>query len=173
MKKLILAGLILGAAQVALAADGTVNFTGKIVDSTCAVNSNSTSLNVTLPTVSKTALDQANKTAGLTLFSIQLDSCNDKKVRAYFEPTPGKVNYTTGRVINTEPATKNSVEIQLLDSDGTRVLQVSENDGNQNAELQTITTANNKLRYFARYYAISTAEAGNVAGSVDYTIAYE
>lgn len=172
MKKLILATLVLGATQAVSAADGTVNFTGKIVDTTCAVNSDSQTLNVTLPTVSKTALSTANNTAGLTLFSIQLDNCN-QKVRAYFEPTPGKVDYTSGRVINTDLTTGDSVEIELLDSNGTTSLQISENDGNQRAEFQDISTTNNKLRYFARYHAKKTAVAGNVTGSVDYTVVYE
>lgn len=172
MKKLILATLVLGTAQVVSAADGTVNFTGKIVDTTCAVDSNSQTLNVTLPTVSKTALDKADKTAGLTLFSIQLNNCN-QNVRAYFEPTPGKVDYTSGRVINTNSTTGDSVEIELLDSDGTTPLQISENDGDQGAKFQNISTTNNKLRYFARYHAKKTAVAGSVTGSVDYTVVYE
>ncbi|MFU2021096.1 fimbrial protein, partial [Avibacterium paragallinarum] len=173
MKKTLFTVLILGMAQIAVGADGTINFTGKIVDNTCAVNTASQNLTVTLPTVNKSSLDVADRTAGLTLFSIQLDSCDGKNILAYFEPTPGKVDFNSGRVINTNTTTGSSVEIELLDSDATRVLQLSENDGHQNAQRQSITAANNKLRYFARYRAKQTAVAGDVAGSVDYTISYE
>ncbi|OBX05544.1 hypothetical protein QV06_01660 [Gallibacterium genomosp. 3] len=176
MKKLALAtlmGAVLAVSQGANAKDGTVNFTGEIKDNTCTVHTNSKNLTVQLPSVNKLALDAANKTAGLTLFSIQLDSCDNVSAKAYFEPTPGKVDFTSGRVINTNTTTGGTVEIELLDSDGTTALSLAENAPNQNSQYQTITSANNKLRYFARYHAKGTAVAGAVAGSVDYTIAYQ
>lgn len=176
MKKLILAGLIFGAAQVALAdnvSDGTITFNGMIKDTTCSVKSESKDLTVTLPTVSKALLNTGNKTAGLTAFAIELENCDNGQARAYFEPTPGKVDLLSGRVLNTNLTTKDSVQIQLLDSNGTEVLQISENDGHQNSQYQTISSANKKLRYFARYYATATAVPGQVQGSVDYTVSYQ
>ena len=44
-------------AQAALAADGNVNFVGKIVDTPCSISPNSTNLTVPLGTVSKSVLD--------------------------------------------------------------------------------------------------------------------
>ena len=176
MKKLLLATLVLTASATSFAADkdGTVTFNGKLVDNTCQVNTNSQNLTVPLPTLPTRQLAQANDTAGLTLFQIQLDSCDGQKARAYFVPTPDKVDLTSGRLkTSTENGAAKNVQVQLVDSDASRVINATGTGGNQGSELQEITSSNNKLNYYARYYATGKTEAGTVKASVDYYVEYE
>lgn len=179
MKKLFLTTLVLATSVTAFAVDnskdGTVNFNGKLVENTCQVDSASKDLTVQLPTLPTRLLNAANTTAGLTLFQIQLNGCAENtKARAYFVPTPDKVNLQSGRLVNTAERPKSdNVEVELLDSDSKRVINATGNGGHQGSTLQTITNSNNKLNYYARYYATGTTTAGNVKASVDYYVEYE
>ncbi len=57
----------------AMAYDGTITFTGKVVAQTCNVTTgNDGNFTVTLPTVSNKALASPGETTGLTPFSINL-----------------------------------------------------------------------------------------------------
>lgn len=177
MKKLFLTTLVLATSVTAFAADkpkdGTANFNGKLVENTCEVNANSQNLTVQLPTLQTRLLAAANNTAGLTLFQIQLDKCGEEtKARAYFLPTPDKVDLTSGRLKNTASSGATNVQVQLLDSDTTTVIDVIKNSGSQ-GKLQTINDSNNKLNYYAKYYATGKTTAGAVTASVDYHIDYE
>ena len=177
MKKLFLTTLVLATSVTAFAVDkpkdGTANFNGKLVENTCEVNANSKNLTVQLPTLPTRLLPAANDTAGLTLFQIQLDNCGkETKARAYFVPTPDKVDLTSGRLKNTASNGAEHVQVQLLDSDTTTVINVIKNSGSQ-GKLQTINDSNNKLNYYAKYYATGKTTAGAVTASVDYHIDYE
>ena len=178
MKKLCvgsLALLVLGLLQTALAAEGKVTFNGKLVDTTCTVSSDSQNMTVQLPTLSIKQLDSANKKAGLTLFTINIEGCaQETKARAYFEPLPSNVNLTTGRLINQAASGKaENVEVELVDSDGSSVINAAGTGGNQNSQLQTVAQTKGSLNYFARYYATGTTSAGAVQSAVDYYIEYE
>ncbi|BFQ92302.1 fimbrial protein [Gallibacterium anatis] len=179
MKKLFLTTLVLATSVTAFAADnskdGTVNFNGKLVDNTCEVNSNSKNLSIQLPTLPTRLLPAANDTAGLTLFQIQLDNCGkETKARAYFVPTPDKVDLASGRLINTASGgAAENVQVQLLDKDTTTVINATGTGGNQASKLQTINDSNNKLTYYARYYATGKTTAGVVTAAVDYYVEYE
>ncbi|MEH8047988.1 fimbrial protein [Gallibacterium anatis] len=178
MKKLFLTTLVLATSVTAFAVDnskdGTVNFNGKLVDNTCEVNSNSKNLSIQLPTLPTRLLPAANDTAGLTLFQLQLDNCNNQKARAYFVPTPDKVDLASGRLINTASGgAAENVQVQLLDKDTTTVINATGTGGNQASKLQTINDSNNKLTYYARYYATGKTTAGVVTAAVDYYVEYE
>lgn len=51
-----------------MACDGTITFTGKVVDQTCSVDTQSKNLAVILPTVSVATLNNVATAAGLTPF---------------------------------------------------------------------------------------------------------
>ncbi len=76
----------------AMAYDGTITFTGKVVAQTCNVTTgNDGNFTVTLPTVSNKALATPGETTGLTPFSINLTGCTSTvdgagHVKAFFEP---------------------------------------------------------------------------------------
>lgn len=62
-------------ANNALAADGTIDFTGEIIDNACELAAGSDALKVNLGKVSKTALSSAGVTAAATKFTIKLINC--------------------------------------------------------------------------------------------------
>lgn len=53
----------------AMAYDGTITFTGKVVAQTCTVNTSDKDLAVTLPTVATSSLKDNAATSGLTPFA--------------------------------------------------------------------------------------------------------
>lgn len=79
MKKNLLVSLIAAssffAVNNALAADGTIDFTGEITDQACELASGSDALKVNLGKVSKKALPSAGSTAAATKFTIKLINC--------------------------------------------------------------------------------------------------
>ncbi|AOA58510.1 fimbrial protein [Acinetobacter larvae] len=163
-------------ATSALAADGTINFSGNIVAETCNVDingSNQASSEVSLPTINASALKTAAQTAGATPFSIRLSGagCVQDKVVAkpYFEPELNKIN-SSGRLINTGNA--KNIDIQILDQDQAVI------DLSKDANEQKFATANTSgdtttYRYYAQYYATDAAEAGKVNSSTSYSIIYK
>ncbi|GED23656.1 fimbrial protein [Halomonas halmophila] len=183
------------------AQNGTVNFEGEVVNSTCNVVPADQDKTVVLPTVSVSALDTAGATAGATPFSISLENCtvgdggsppvselslpvsataaNQFDVSAYFEPG-GTVDSSTGRLINTasdgDGAT--NVQIELLNSQGAPIaIREVGGDGLQpGAEWYAVDGDDGAvtMNYFARYHATGgPATAGVVSSTVDFTLTYQ
>ncbi|ECG8572664.1 type 1 fimbrial protein [Salmonella enterica subsp. diarizonae] len=156
--------------------DGTINFVGKVLDQTCSVTTGSKNLTVTLPTVSKALLDTSARTAALTPFVIELNGCDTgassggQSVKVYFEPN-ATTDFTTGNLTNTGTAT--NVQVQLVNADGNTPIVLGKDVASQNTAATRIDASDVKLRYSARYYATGAATAGDVAATVNYTIAYE
>lgn len=186
MKKLNLglAVLALSAASTAFAAPtGTINFTGKLLDSTCdaslvGASPAGTSGSFTLQTMNIAGLAKAGDTIGDIAFTIKLTGtgCTDGGIIAtpYFEAETTKVN-AAGRLINTATgatAAKN-VDIQIVTANKTAI------DLMKPALTQEVTTgvdngANTKdFTYYARYFATGAAEKGDVTSSVSYSIFYK
>ena len=63
-------------AQAALAADGTVNFVGKLIDTPCSVSPNSANLTVPLGSVSTTSMNGVGKRSTPAKFTIDLLNCS-------------------------------------------------------------------------------------------------
>ncbi|EFA5996534.1 fimbrial protein [Escherichia coli] len=173
----ILGILAAASSSATLAYDGTINFTGKVVDQTCSVTTGTDPLTVTLPTVSTKSLDSTGKVAGLTPFTISLEGCNTaatgaQNVNAYFEPN-ANTDYTTGNLTNTASSSASNVQIQLLNADGVKVIKLGQAAAAQNVDTVAINDANVTLRYNAQYYATGVATAGDVTSTVNYTIAYQ
>ncbi|EFC0622909.1 type 1 fimbrial protein [Escherichia coli] len=181
MKKLVIS---LGMASTfvtgsTLAYDGTINFTGKVVDSTCVVKTGSDNLNVILPTVAASTLVHDGATTGLTRFEIKLENCaanvnGATGVKAYFEPS-SNIDYATHTLKNTASGSKaTNVNIQLADgSNPATTLNIGENNGDQRSVAIPVTAGEVTLPYYAQYYATGRATAGAVASTINYTVAYE
>lgn len=79
MRKNLLATLIVASTLIVtnnvLAADGSIEFTGEIIDNACELASGSDALKVNLGKVSKTALPSTGSTATATKFTIKLVNC--------------------------------------------------------------------------------------------------
>jgi len=139
----------------------------KFVQPTCTVTT--TSIAVTLPTVSNTALSAAGQTAGATAFNIGL-TCSaaaaGQDVAIQFDANKQPANTTGVITLNTSSSAKN-VGVQLTDNSFQPV-----NFGTPAPAGTTITGGNN-LTYYARYYALSTGvSAGSVSATATFTISY-
>ncbi|GAB1845668.1 fimbrial protein [Achromobacter xylosoxidans] len=183
MKKTIFAIAGISAAvlgQGAHAADGTINFVGKLEAQTCTIDVNGTVTpavaTVTLPTVSTGRLANAGETTGQTGFIIGLKNCTGPatSAAAFFESgatvdlPSGNLRTTTG----TGAAT--NVQLQLVDASNGSVIRagnVSQNTGTTKIALDA--TGNANLPYAVQYYATGATTAGTVNSSVTYSINYQ
>lgn len=168
----------------AMAYDGTITFTGKVVAQTCTVNTNDINLEVTLPTVATSSLKDNGATSGMTPFAIRLTNCatsmlgssmlGSENVKAYFEPSTN-IDLVTHNLKNTALSNKaDNVQIQLLNSNGTSTILLGEADNGQDVQSEAIgSDGSATLRYIAQYYATGKSTAGDVKATVHYTIAYE
>lgn len=186
MKKTVVSALLattLGfAAQSAMAAQGgTITFNGKIVATTCQVKAGTENKTVTLPTVAQSAFSRVGDTAGTVGFLIELEQCNPgtngepTAVKAFFYANE-KTN-AEGRVKNTASATSASVDLQLLDQDGSTVIDINKDgaiSGDTAQSSQFTALPATKIRYSVRYYATqASVSVGEVTGKVDYILAYK
>ncbi|MBN3764310.1 fimbrial protein [Burkholderia sp. Ac-20365] len=173
------AALLSTAAQ---AADGTIQITGAIADTTCSINGKATGspidVNVTLPTVPTGALATAGATAGTSnagdiKFALSGCSGSATKVIARFENGP-TVDSSSGNLTNQASASPaKNVQVRLLNAN-TQPINILTNENNTLATNGVaITGGAATLNYFAQYYATGKAEPGNVTTSVQYTMQYQ
>lgn len=175
MKKSVLSAVLtaalgLGVAGSALAADGTIKFTGKIIDSTCTIsNPGGSSFEVKLPAVSTQTLSSSGARTARTPFSIQLTNCPaGLSAYAYFEP--GANTTSDGHLRNTSSlAPAGNVEVEVLNASYAPINLMT--NANQQAVVLS-ATGTNTLQYYAQYYATAPTTAGAVETQVDYTIVY-
>ena len=165
-------------AQSAFASDGTINFTGELVDSTCSVNVNGTAgpaaATVTLPKVSAAQLKTTGNTAGQTGFNIALSACTGATTTAaaFFESGAG-VDATTGNLKNTGSA--KAVQLQLLDSTNGAVIKAGDftQVANTSKIKKDLAAGSAVLPYAVQYVSTGAAVAGTVLGTVTYSITYQ
>jgi major type 1 subunit fimbrin (pilin) len=172
------AGLgIVAAPQAASATDGTLYFHGTIEESTCIVTGGAGTdggvgnVNVTLPTIEKSALPDGSR-AGDTPFELILggdSTCTNGKVaKLWFETAQSPlINPTTGNLKNSGGAT--NVEVGLLNDSKAAINLYT----NSNPSKATIVGNTGTLKYWAQYVATGgDAGAGSVETSVVYSVAY-
>lgn len=159
----------------AFAFDGTITITGRILEQTCKISTETKDLSVALPTLPKSNFD-GKTTAGRTMFSIIVSDCSGTKVAVYFEPVGVGAGPSNLKNQATSGAA-NNVEVRLLGSSGLPITFATReiNNGPQ-TNSQWVNVVNNSatMSYYAEY--ISTAgsiTAGNVVATVQYTILYQ
>lgn len=167
---------------MAFAADGTITFTGNVVDTTCTISGGTAAaadFTVTLPKVSASALDVAAKTAGDTPFTITLSGCKAGTaaatggVHTLFE-AGGNVDTSTGRLKNTAASGATNVQIGILNASDRSAVKLGAPDASQNSRSATLSSGGASLNYIAQYVANGgPATAGSVTSSVTYSIVYE
>lgn len=178
MKKIaLMTALVAAGITNVYAVDGTITINGEVTDKTCDIVSGANgNMDVTLPTVSKSALKVAGDTVGRTPFQIKLENCTaGASVATYFEPGP-TVDFNSGRLINTDTAGATNVNVQLVGDNGNPILvkgvdaATGLQTNSQKVDVSAAGTAD--LNYYAEYYATGAATAGIVTTSVKYTIIY-
>ena len=169
--------LAAAATQSAFASDGTINFTGELVDSTCVVTVNGqvapAAATVTLPKVSVTTLKAAKDTAGQTGFNIQLSACTgvSTTAAAFFEAGAG-VNPLTSNLHN--KGTAKFVELQLVDANNGNVIKAGDfSQDKSTSKIPKNATGDTILPYAVQYIATGKTESGTVTGTVTYSINYQ
>ena len=166
------AGLFFSGAVQAFSAN-TIQFIGEIADQTCnvSVNGSHDSPVVLLPTVSKSELNSAAKTAGAASFTIKITGCaaepDDQAIKARFI-----ANHLTAskRIGNTGDASNVSLEI----FDPRNAAVTIDHTGITPAPGLFLPAGATEAAYDygVRYYAEGAATAGSVAGSVQYALSY-
>lgn len=170
--------LLLGTALVSgsafAASDNTITFQGEVTDETCsvAVNGNSASPVVLLPTVSAADLAASGDTAGPVTFDIGLSGCTgsssaDTKISTVFV---GNQVTTNGNLGNTGTAT--NVEVQLVDTTGAVIDLTNGFTGDGDLTLAAGDTEASAT-YTAQYYATSASTAGTVEATLQYAVSYQ
>lgn len=159
------------------AADGSINFTGRVFDNACVVDGDSSSLVVALPSVSTNRLKVEGDVSGRTPFKINISNCTAANITAYFEPGPN-IDVITGRLSNQAKDGAKNISIQLLSKKGSPILilPVASVDSNEFEAIKVPTgTEKSKttLYYAAEYYATGAVTAGPVSATVQYTIIYK
>lgn len=170
MKKTMLSACFLLVAGSAVAADGTIHFTGSITDQTCTVDSGSQNLNVDLGNVAQTALDgTAGMKAAPTRFTLSLSDCPDTAngANVKFDGTSDGVNQNL-LALDSGAGIASGVGIEIADKNGTSIpLHTASTD-------YTLGPGSNTLDFIARYVSTGTAvTTGTANGTSQFTINYK
>ncbi|POW55414.1 type 1 fimbrial protein [Candidatus Pantoea alvi] len=170
---LFIGGLFISASANA-ASENTINFQGEVADETCsiAVNGNTATPVVSMPTVSKKELAASGATAGQTSFTVGLTGCtggggSSTKVSTVFI---GNNVSSTGNLLNA--GTAQNVEVQLLDPADAVINLTGGYTGNGDLTLATGATEASAT-YNAQYYATDAVTAGTVTASLQYAVTYQ
>lgn len=171
IKKLAISVILASAAfsTASYAADGTLNFTGKITSSACNIDASSTSKgDIALGTVASSAFTAAGDVAAPTRFTIVLTKCPEelKTATVRFDGNPSSDSRILALTTGTGVATNVGVGIYEADSSTLIGLQ-------KDSASQTLTTETNTLTYIAKYYALDkSVGAGAANASATYTVTY-
>ncbi|EHE7040769.1 fimbrial protein [Salmonella enterica subsp. enterica serovar Newport] len=169
------------------AGQGTIQFTGSVIDAPCSIPPDSQNIQVNLGQVSLKTLSGADKTSSAVPVTINLTGCSFdepasgsttvqySKVSVTFPDahTPEHGDATQGEIANSATNPAENVVIQLLQGDGTSpvdLTKTSPTDGD--IQLDT-TSSTNKLQFYARMMTITgAAKAGSVGATVTYKLHY-
>jgi len=161
---------------MAKASDGTINFSGSLISTTCTVtNGGATALSVALQQLATTSLDPATnaKTSGDQPFSLNISGCNAGLTTAttYFEADQTKVDQASGTLTNQDTGPAN-VAFELTNADKSHINLASTTQGVAAAQIQAGGTAT--ANFYARYYRIDNnlPVAGPIKASITYSMVY-
>ena len=170
--------------QAAMAADGTVNFTGKITDSICSVAPESVNMTVPLGKVSKNAFPAVGSGSTVAKFTINLRDCpagtNKAKVTFSGAGVPGNIAAAEGLLkVNNSGSTVEAakgVGIEIGDANGLKIPL-----GAASSEY-ILGAGDNNLKFQARYVSFfpvtptapstDALTAGPADGTAQFSIAY-
>jgi len=161
------------------ASNGTVNFTGEVLDKTCdvTIDGNASPATVILQAVDKSQLNAAGKTAKRTGFNIELSNCSGSasvtSAAAFFEngSTVDPIGYRLNNTI-TDGTGATNVQLQLVDAPTGNAIKVGSPDQHTSSSTYDLSSGSATLPYAVEYFATDAATPGLVASSVNFTINY-
>lgn len=165
----------------ALAADGKINFTGKITDTPCTVSIPSQNRDVALGNIPSSELATAGAKSQSKQFQIDVLNCS-ATVKSATITFGGTVATPTGAGV-ADPtlfavsspngvgagSVATNVGIEISDSAGAAI---SPNKASSSITLAP-STASQSLYFNARYKSLGTATTGDANATTDFTIAYQ
>lgn len=154
--------------------ENTITFQGEVTDETCsvAVNGNSATPVILLPTVSTQELAADGDKAGQISFDVGLSGCTgnvstETKISTVFVGNQVTAN---GNLGNT--GTAQNVEVQLLDT--TDAVIDLKNGFTGGGDLKLAAGASEaSATYTAQYYATGAVTAGTVEATLQYAVSYQ
>ncbi|EBV3722286.1 fimbrial protein [Salmonella enterica subsp. enterica serovar Muenchen] len=169
------------------AGQGTIQFTGSVIDAPCSIVPGDQNIKVNLGQVSLKTLDAANKYSSAVPVTINLTGCSFEapatgettvkysKVAVTFPDAhaPADGDATKGEIANDAPDAAENVVIQLLQSDASTGVDLTKlNPTTGDIQLDT-TSATSKLQFYARMMTLAgAAKAGSVGATVTYKLHY-
>ena len=195
MKKIALltsvASLVMMAMNTAQAADGTINFTGEVVTTTCKVDTTVAGAakdGVKLPNVSNNQLATVGATVGRQAFSLELSGCElatatstapVSKVAVFFEAGPN-VDLVTGMLKPAAasgtgaPAVASGVQIAIVDPSNNERLKIGSAQS-RFVDIDNKVGGNGRaiMRFASEYVATGPVTAGRTDTSVTYSLVYQ
>ncbi|TAN05301.1 MAG: type 1 fimbrial protein [Rhodanobacteraceae bacterium] len=176
----------LAIAPAALAADGTINITGKVLNGTCNVSVNG-GASVVLPDVQASALTAGSAdNADAQGFTVGLNGCPSSpsgvRVGLTFTSTNADTGTGSGTLNNTGVT---DLDVQLMHtSDGVTAPALTTSggtpvalDGSTVTGAVTLTSAGTaNFNFYAQYYPLSTwtsADTGAVSTSAEFNVNYQ
>ncbi|EJN02062.1 fimbrial protein [Herbaspirillum sp. YR522] len=173
MKSVLMCSLVAAMLSPSLvfAFDGTVNFTGSVVGTTCTYNNNGGTQNVALPPVSASALARKDDTAGERRFDIALSNCAADARNIAINLEGGQIDALTGYLQNSASGAKaTNVAVQLVNPITATPLRLPA----QSPVVAADGSGQAVIALIARYVATGPAAAGSgaVTSSVNFSIVY-
>ncbi|ECC1505696.1 fimbrial protein [Salmonella enterica subsp. houtenae] len=165
-------------ASSVFAHDGTVNFTGKIIEAGCKIDGNvTTDKDVELGEISRTAFTTSGDTAATTPFSLVLTECPasllGKSVNVKYEGTPDNINNDYLQLTGYgDSGVAKGVAIELLNADLSSLPLGTESNA-VNIQGTADAPAETNLNFFARYVSTeASVTAGTANATVNFTLTY-
>jgi|SRR5471030_570390 len=170
--KLIALAIVTGSAfaSVAHAYDGTINFTGRIIDSACTVSTLTKDQKVDLGEVVRTSFSAVGDTASPTTFDIVLQSCPPSVTNASvkFDGPTDPDNSTLLR-LTAGTGIANGVGIGIYEQDATTLIPIATSSASKSLSATDDTTFNFVAKYVATAAAVTP---GPAAAATNFTIVY-
>ncbi|MNG80448.1 S-fimbrial protein subunit SfaA precursor [compost metagenome] len=168
-----------GVSAAQAASNGTVNFTGQVLDKTCdiTIDGNASPATVVLQAVDRSQLSVIGATAKRTSFNIELSNCSGSasvtNAAAFFEnsSTVDPIGYRLNNTATGGTAATN-VQLQLIDAPTGNAIKVGSPEQHTSSTTYDLASGTATLPYAVEYYATGEATAGLVASSVNFTINY-
>ncbi|YCI83123.1 fimbrial protein [Enterobacteriaceae bacterium] len=161
---------VLSASSV-LAADGTVNFTGEIIDQACTVEiGTSNTLTVDLGKVAKSSFAAVGDDASITKFSMKLKACPESITSAKVKfDGPNDATDSSLLALTSETGVAKGVAIALMTADKTDLGLNSVSDYSYALK----ATEENTLDFYAAYRSTAaTVVAGKANSTATFSINY-